>query len=156
MSLNHPSVASHKLSFLTSSKAIILIFGLICLLLSFTQVAFFTSGGDIHGYWILIIGWMGLIFFQLSWFANPLSLLALLVLAHKPKTALLIGIVAVVLATQSFQFTEIPVDLNHQKIYITELGLGFYLWLLAHCLFLIYIIIENFSDTHSSIIQKYR
>lgn len=146
MNLNYHHAASYNPSFLTTTKLFILLSGLTCLVASLSQVAFFTSESEIHGYWILIMGWMGMIFFQLSWFANPLNLLALLLLTHKPKTSLLIGVIAVILATQSFQFTEIPVGLDHQKIYITELGLGFYLWLLSHCLFLIYILIENFSD----------
>lgn len=121
---------------------LLVIVGLICFSLSLYQVALFTSGDDLYGIWILLIGWIGLVIFQLSWLANPLNLLALLLLSSKPKLSLLLTLIAFLLASQTFYFTEIPVGLNQEKIYIKELGLGFYLWYIANGLFVIATLIE--------------
>ncbi len=121
---------------------LLIIIGLICFSLSLYQVALFTSGDDLYGVWILLIGWIGLVIFQLSWLANPLNLLALLLLSSKPKLSLLLTLIAFLLASQTFYFTEIPVGLNQEKIYIKELGLGFYLWYIANGLFVIAALIE--------------
>ncbi len=121
---------------------LLIIVGLICFSLSLYQVALFTSGDDLYGVWILLIGWIGLVIFQLSWLANPLNLLALLLLSTKPKLSLLLTLIAFLLASQTFYFAEIPVGLNQEKIYIKELGLGFYLWYIANGLFVIAALIE--------------
>ncbi|MCF6190765.1 MAG: hypothetical protein L3J51_09815 [Cocleimonas sp.] len=114
-------------------------------ILSLLLTSLFTSGEDIQGYWILALGWIGLIIFQFSWFANPLNLLALLLVNQRPIVALLLSIVAFILASQTFIFVEIPTGTSSGKIHIKELGLGFYIWYLAQGLFLLGIIIEVFS-----------
>jgi len=110
--------------------------GLILFVLSLLLTSFFTSGEDIRGYWILILGWIGLIIFQYSWFANPLNLLSLLLVNQRPKLALLLSAVAFLLASQAFIFSEIPSGTSSGKIYIKEFGLGLYVWYLAQGLFL--------------------
>lgn len=117
--------------------------GLICFSFSLYHVALYTSGDDLYGIWLLFIGWIGLIFFQLSWLSNLLNLLALLILSAKPRRALMLTLVAFLLASQTFLFSEIPIGLNQEKIYIKELGLGFYLWYLANGIFIIAALIET-------------
>ncbi len=114
-------------------------------LFSLPLVSLFTSSEDIHGIWILLIGWLGIVILQLSWFANPLNLLALLLVTRRPLLALLLSFIAFLFASQAFEFSEIPAGLNHEKVFIKEMGLGFYLWYVSHGLFFIAIFIRNFG-----------
>jgi len=126
------------------ARALIFI-GLISYSLSLYSVALFTSGDDLYGIWMLLLGWFGLFFFQLSWLANPLNLLALLLISKKPKVSLLLTIIAFLVASQTFLFSEIPINFNQEKIFIKEFGIGFYLWYMANGLFAIGVLIENLS-----------
>ena len=135
---NNPS-----LNYWEITAKLLVIVGLICFSLSLYYVALFTSGDDLYGIWILLIGWMGLIIFQLSWLANPLNLLALLLLSSKPKMSLFLTMIAFLLASQTFLFMEIPTGLNQERIYIKELGMGFYLWYAANGIFVIAALIET-------------
>ena len=117
--------------------------------ISLFLTSFFTSGDDIQGYWVLIIGWIGLIFFQLAWFANPINLLAILLIKHHPRKSLLLSLLAFSLASQTFLFPEIPIGLPHDKIFIKELGLGFYFWYLAQALFLLATLSKTVNNTIS-------
>jgi hypothetical protein len=107
----------------------------ICFSLSLVLTSLHTSGEDLQGFWVLLTGWLGFIIFQFSWFANPLTLLALLILDKKPWTSLVLSSLAIVLATQAYFFTEIPTGLNQEITFIQEVGLGFYFWYLAQVLF---------------------
>ncbi len=133
-----------SLNYLEVLVKLLILCGLICFSLSLYNVALFTSGDDLYGYWILLIGWLGLLFFQLSWLANPLNLLALLLLSKKPVVSFILTLIAFLVASQTFMFSEIPTGLSQEKIYIQEFGLGFYLWYLANTLFLLAIAIEVF------------
>ncbi len=110
---------------------------LCCFTLSLFLTTFFTSENEISGFWVLVIGWLGVLVFQFSWLANPLNLLAILLLPQKPKIALLLSFFALTLASQTFYFSEIPSGLTPKIIYIKEFGLGFYLWYFSQiCFFL--------------------
>jgi hypothetical protein len=124
--------------------------GVLFFTLSLLLTSLFTSSDDIQGIWILLIGWMGLIIFQLSWFANPLNLLALLLVSKRPTLALLLSILAVFLASQTLSLSEIPIGLNNEKIHIKEMGLGFYFWYLSQGLFLTGIAIEAFKQAQKN------
>lgn len=124
---------------------LIIYIGFSLFLLSLALTSLFTSGDDIQGYWILVLGWIGLIIFQFSWFANPLNLLALLLVNQRPVVALLLSTLAFILASQTFVFVEIPTGTSTGKIHIKELGLGFYIWYLAQGLFLLGFLVEVFS-----------
>lgn len=121
---------------------LLVIIGLVCFSLSLYFVGLFTSGDDLYGVWILLIGWMGVIVFQLSWFANPLILLALLLMSTKPRVSLVLSVIAFLLASQTFLFFEIPTGFNQERIFIKELGLGFYLWYAASGIFVVATLIE--------------
>lgn len=89
---------------------------------------FFTSGELIRGFWILLTGWLGILIMQFAWFANPLMLLALLHMERSPLKALLLGLLALVLASQLFLFDQIPTLRGTGSLFIRELGLGGYCW----------------------------
>jgi len=133
------------LSPLSLTTRLIIYAGFAFFFLSLLLPSLFTSGDDIQGYWVLVLGWIGLIIFQFSWFANPLNLLALLLINQRPVVALLLSTVAFILASQTFVFVEIPTGTSSGKIHIKELGLGFYIWYLAQGLFLLGMLIEVFS-----------
>lgn len=143
MNINYNSAVNDKSFFWIDAKKILIFIGLMCLVISLFQISFFTSETDIRGFWVLIMGWIGLFFFQFAWFANPLNLLALLVLANKPKTSLFLSLLAIGFAAHSIQLTELPIDLKDGKIYIKELGLGFYFWFIAQVLFFTVVLFEN-------------
>ncbi len=107
---------------------------------SLFSTVFFTTGEDITGFWVLITGWLGFIIFQFAWFANPLSVLAILIKKKRPIMALLLCVLAVVLASMGFIFNEIPAAKGAEKIFIKEYGLGFYFWYAAQW-FLLYSVI---------------
>jgi len=139
------SLYEQLLSDLSLTTRLIIYVGLAFFLLSLLLTALFTSGEDIQGYWILVLGWIGLVIFQFSWFANPLNLLALLIVSQRPVIALLLSTVAFLLASQTFVFVEIPTGTSSGKIHIKELGLGFYIWYLAQGLFLLGVLVEVFT-----------
>lgn len=111
--------------------------GMMFFSVSLFLIVFFTSGDDIQGYWVLATGWLGFVIFQFAWYANPLNLLAILLVGRRPAVALLLSIAALTLATQAFLFNEIPTVSGEEKTYIREFGLGAYLWYLSHCLILL-------------------
>lgn len=115
---------------------------LACFFSSLFLTAFITTGNDIRGFWVLVLGWVGLLIFQFAWFANPVNLLALLLLNKHPFVALILSLIAVLIASQTFYFHEIPTELYDKKIYIKELGLGFYVWYLSQILILIGVTFE--------------
>lgn len=132
---NYP--VSKRVSLLNLTGNISIFSGLLCFSIALFLPALYTSSEDIVGFWILATGWMGLVVLQFAWFANPVTLLSLL-LAHKnPRIALLLGGLALTLACCAFYFHEIPTGINYEKIYIREFGLGFYLWITSHALVLI-------------------
>lgn len=122
---------------------------LLCGILSFIASLFFTSlytsAENIQGFWLLIMGWLAFLFFQYAWFANPINLLALLLLSKKPGLALILSFSALLAASQSFMFSEIPIGMGSEVIFIKELGLGVYIWYLAQILFLLAIMAEYFG-----------
>jgi len=102
--------------------------------------AFFTPDEDVIGIWVFILGWMGIVVFQFAWYANPLNILALLIFESRPRVSVLLSLLALVIASETFSFQEIPTGLftglSSEKMFIKELGLGFYSWYLSQILFL--------------------
>ncbi|MEE9326559.1 MAG: hypothetical protein V3U71_04630 [Cocleimonas sp.] len=137
-SLKSPSYQSK----LTSKFGIYI--GISCLVISLFLPALFSSTGTIDGFWVLATGWLGLLFSHFSWFANPLNAIAILSMDKRPVYAYFLSILAFVLATQTFWLREIPSDIYQGRIYIKELGLGFYIWYLGQFIILISIAIRMF------------
>ena len=119
--------------------------GAACFVISLFSNVFFTPDEDIRGYWVFITGWIGILFLQFAWYANPLNLMALLLVNHSPRIALLLSLLALVLASETFLFYEIPTGINQEKVYIQELGFGFFIWYLAQILFLVSIFLTRIN-----------
>lgn len=94
--------------------------------LSLTQVAFHTTHGVVMGYWVLTTGWMGFALFQFGWYANLLELLAVLLMYRYPNRAMVLAVMGVLLAGQSFWFDDIPG--GETAMHVVRLGAGFWLW----------------------------
>ena len=120
--------------------SILLLTAVSCFMLSLFLPVYYIHIEDISGYWVLFTGWLGLVFFQFAWYANPLILLAILQAKGCPKTSILLGLFALALASETFLFYEIPTGINQEKMYIKELGIGFFIWYLALILFLLWLI----------------
>lgn len=145
------------MSELSLMTRLIVYVGFILFLLSLFLTSLFTSGEDVQGYWVLALGWVGLVIFQFSWFANPLNLLALLLVNKHPTQALLLSTIAFILASQTLEFSEIPSGTSLGKIYIKELGLGFYVWYSAQGLFLLGMLVEvlsRYKKTRTSLVSS--
>jgi hypothetical protein len=84
------------------------------------------------GIGILLTGWSGVFVGIFAWFANPLLFLAwLLILCRLWRTAALMTLLAMLLASQTFTifFRTLPADegdVNHYTI--QSFGIGFYFW----------------------------
>ena len=130
--IKYSRVSSFKLSRLCVNVFTFL--GLACFSLSLFMPVVFTSGEDIYGFWVLITGWIGVIFIQVAWYANPVNFLALLLARENPRIAFLLSLLAFMLALGAFLLYEIPIGINYEKLFIKEFGLGFYLWITAHFL----------------------
>jgi hypothetical protein len=94
---------------------------------------FSTGGADIwtyymgKGVWLLLLGWLGALGGMFEWFANPLLLVAwLLIFFRWPKTSLLLGICAMGLATSFLLRARIKV-LDHGPIVSHDAG--YWLWI---------------------------
>ncbi len=86
---------------------------------------FITQAHDIYGYWVLVMGWLGFITFQFAWYATPFALLAIHVSRKSPQLGLFLSIVAIIMASEAFLFTEVPFGKGDK---VLDYDLGFYLW----------------------------
>lgn len=100
------------------------------------ETIYVTSEQAIAGYWIFITGWLGFLIFQFAWYANPLTLMAVLLMRQHPWWALLSSGLALIAMSQAFLFHEIPMDTNGNTITIVARGIGFYCWIaMIACVF---------------------
>ena len=88
---------------------------------------FITQTSDIHGYWVLAMGWLGFFSFQFAWYASPFTIIAIYVSKHSPQLGLLLSVIAILIASEAFLFSEVPFGQNDR---VLDYGLGFYLWYL--------------------------
>jgi hypothetical protein len=107
------------------------LFGFVLFVFSLTQTVFITDVQAIQGYWVLALGAAGFIIFQFAWYANILSLLAVMLSRSKPQLAFLLSVISVLVASEAFLFDEIPLD---KSVEITDYGRGFYVWYACHYL----------------------
>ncbi|MEZ5480286.1 MAG: hypothetical protein R3E95_23245 [Thiolinea sp.] len=87
---------------------------------------FETAQGHIAGYWVLISGWMGFAMFQFAWYANPLLLMAVILMYSAPLRATLLAALGLLLATQAFWFDALPGTVTATPI--VGQGPGFWVW----------------------------
>jgi hypothetical protein len=151
--LNTPTFQS-KLSKSKLSSSLGIYIGISCVVISLFLPALFSSTGEINGFWVLATGWLGLFFSHFSWFANLLNTIAILSMNKRPIYAYFLSILAFVLATQTFWLREIPSDIYQGRIYIKELGLGFYIWYLAQFIFLVTITIGMLRKQSERVLRR--
>jgi len=122
-----------RLSMLKISAILLIGLGFFLFFSSLFEVVFITETHSIKGYWVFAIGWMGFIIFQFAWYANLLSLLAILFMFESPLKAFITGLFSLLLAIESFLFDEIPFGKGKESIAIIAHDIGLYLWIGAHC-----------------------
>ena len=125
-----------KTSIFRGLTILLLLIAAVLFVLSMVDTAFVTSQQEVQGYWVMLTGWMGFVIFQFAWYANPLTLISLLLFRKKTGWALLSSSLALVCLSQAFMFTEIPIDTSGESIDIVSRGAGFYYWVgMVSCVF---------------------
>ncbi len=93
----------------------------------FMTAAVATNGEIINGLFLLLFGWAGIIAGVIAWYANPLYIISIiLLLCKKYKAALILLVISVVIALQSF--IGIPMENFYNQ---GTPSTGFYLWELS-------------------------
>lgn len=98
-------------------------------------LTFRRNAGDIEvwpGFQVLAVGWLGLLYEQFAWYANPVMVLSFIFLLFRrwPTTAV-IALVALAIAANTLRLfsQEFPADeAGVNKIRLEHLGIGFYFW----------------------------
>ncbi|MGB1311206.1 MAG: hypothetical protein ACPG47_08340 [Leucothrix sp.] len=125
-----------KSSIFRALTILLLLIAAVLFCISMVEIVYVTEEKGIHGYWILLTGWLGFLFFQFAWYANPLTVLSLLLMRQRPWWALLAGACALLCMSQAFLFHEIPTDAQGNTIAIVSRGAGFYCWVgMVCCIF---------------------
>jgi len=125
--------------------------------ISLLEPVFITEDKPVKGYWIFAMGWMGFVIFQFAWYANLLSLLAILLMFKRPLSAFLLALFSLLLAAESFLFDEIPLGSGEESIAIIGNDIGLYLWIGAHCAILyatILMLIRKKMMDHDLVAQR--
>jgi hypothetical protein len=94
-----------------------------------------------HGIFVLLLGWAAALgsptryqYWSIAWFANPLFFLAVARLRKKRASSFPISLIGLIVALTSFFLKKIWSDKEPPSTFITEYGVGFYLWLIAFAL----------------------
>ena len=139
---------------------LLLVAAVLCCI-AIVDTVYTTEEQAIRGYWILLTGWLGFLFFQFAWYANPLTILSLLLMKKHPWWALITSALALLCMSQAFLFYEIPSDAKGSAIAIVSRGTGFYCWIgMISCVFyavimrLIYRAFERDHDTVEKTVQS--
>ncbi|MCK5902741.1 MAG: hypothetical protein KAG28_06280 [Cocleimonas sp.] len=122
-----------RLSLLKTIAILLVILAFFLFFISLFEPVFVTEERVIEGYWILAMGWLGFLIFQFAWYANLLSFLSILLMSTRAGTAFILALLALLLATESFLFDEIPSGSSEKSIAIIDNDIGLYLWIGAHC-----------------------
>lgn len=125
-----------KTSIFRGLTILLLIVAAVLFVLSMADTTFVTTEQPIKGYWVLLTGWMGFVIFQFAWFANPLTLLALMLFRRRTGWALVASTLALICLSQAFMFENIPLDTTGKSMEIVARGAGFYYWVgMVACVF---------------------
>ncbi len=122
-----------RLSILKIIAMLLVLLAFVLFISSLFEPVFITEDHVIKGYWVLAMGWMGFAIFQFAWYANLLSLLAILLMTKRATTAFVLSLLALLLSAESFLFDEIPVASGNKNVAIIDNDIGLYLWIGAHC-----------------------
>ena len=135
-----------RLSILKTIAMLLVVLAFILFFLSLFEPVFITEDKAIKGYWILAMGWLGFVIFQFAWYANLLSLLAILLMTKRAVLAFILSLFALLVSTESFLFDEIPSG-KGENIAIVDNDIGLYLWIGAHCAVLYAVILMLIRKT---------
>jgi hypothetical protein len=124
---------SHPARFIVLGISLIL-FSIACLLPALVFLG--NSGTDIwQGYRILFLGWMGPMFGQFAWCANPLLLVSMVTLViRRWVITIVVSILTLFLAANTFLlfFQEVPADeAGVNMLELQYLHVGAYLWFVS-------------------------
>lgn len=122
-----------RLSILKTISLVLIALAFVLFALSLFEPVFVTEEKMIKGYWVLAMGWLGFVIFQFAWYANLLSMLAILMMFKRAGAAFLLSLLAMLVSAQSFMFDEIPAGSDGQSIKVIDTDIGLYLWIGAHC-----------------------
>lgn len=87
-----------------------------------------------YGWKVLLMGWLGVFFYQFGWLANPLYIVNLGLLAKRlwrPTTILGIVTLAVGLNTLFLFNQKVPYDGSGATAQLKSLQIGFYFWIVS-------------------------
>ena len=109
------------------------------MLFALTQEAYCTTEGCMHSIRAFIFGIFGMFIGgneTLTWFANPLLILAWLLIKYR-KTSFLLSLLSTLIAVSFLIFDEVVItEAGHSSI-ITRYTLGYWLWIASHSVMLL-------------------
>ena len=118
-------------------KSTLIILSIIVFIISLFQPAFFIDREDSDAYsnslFLLALGWMsflggGFVPF-IIWLANPIYVISIFLINKSIKFGIITSLVSILLALIFSNLNSILTSESGSKSKITELGLGFYLWI---------------------------
>ncbi|WP_312765388.1 hypothetical protein [Epilithonimonas sp.] len=118
-------------------KTVLILLSIIVFIVSLFQPAFFIDRIDSDAYsnslFLFALGWMsflggGFIPF-IIWLANPIFLISIFLINKSLKAGILMSLISILLAIIFANLNSILISESGSTSKITELGLGFYLWL---------------------------
>jgi len=136
-------------------KYSLLLLSIILFIISLFQPAFFIDRKDSDAYsdslFLFALGWMsffggGFIPF-LIWLANPLYIISLFLINRKSKTGIITISISIFLALIFANLNEILTSESGSTSKITELGVGYFLWISSFIVLFINSIINLIGET---------
>jgi len=129
--LNNPATNNRKKSIV---KIVVLTAGIGLYVASLFGEAYCTDYECAPAIMALLVGWMGAIMLGagISWLANPLLVIAWILLARNKKNALVFGLMALIFALLFLSFKTIMGDEAGHYRDIVSVGTGYWLWV-ASC-----------------------
>jgi len=138
---------------LSLTKKITIGFSIALLILALTQPAFYIDRED-HDAWansflLFTFGWsfiLGGSTESLIWWANPLYITAIFFLVKNRKISIIFSLSALALASSFMFLNEIMTSESGQMSRITELKLGYKMWVLSFAVLLIGTLVDLLFD----------
>jgi len=128
---------------------------LVLLVISLTQTAYTTDSkndSDIPALLEFVTGWGAAIVcppYFIPWLANPLLIISWIILGKKATISLFLSFLSVIFAASFLLFDKVPINEAPSYESITQIGTGYWFWLLSCISFFLgtYIIIvyNNFK-----------
>tara|TARA_R110001606_G_scaffold379260_1_gene539218 strand:+ start:1426 stop:1869 length:444 start_codon:yes stop_codon:yes gene_type:complete len=120
----------------TKKQKIFLFISIGVFIISLTQKSYCSSYGfcDNFGFLSVLIGWLGVFMLHIpafTWLANPLLLGSWFFFKKKPKTSLILSIIAFILMLSFLLVDEIISNEAGTKSKVVFYGLGYWLWVLS-------------------------